>query len=160
MGGPTQICFPDVEFGQVLRVREKRVARSNAGRSSFDWRVLDLGQLWYSVKGQEQAQRNSNLTGFDWSVLYLSIFGLGTASSLLKELTSSRVPVTTFLLLEFCRLKILGSRVILRTEVAHTQSFLCKVTQELHESSICFKGAEPVLSWSIWFVCCFPTKLF
>lgn len=57
----------------------------NAGRTSFDWRVLDLSQLWYRVEEQEKAQRNSRLVEFDWSVLYLLIFGLGTRSSLLKD---------------------------------------------------------------------------
>ena len=51
------------------------------------WLVgLEYVHLWYRVKGQEKARRNSSLAGIDGSVLCLSVFGLGTRSSLLKGL--------------------------------------------------------------------------
>lgn len=43
-GGTAQICLPDLASGQVLRVRENRVAWGNVGGASFDWRVLELGK--------------------------------------------------------------------------------------------------------------------
>lgn len=53
--------------GQVSR---NRLACDHAGGASFDWKVLELGQLWYRVEGQEKAQRNFDLAEFDLSDLY------------------------------------------------------------------------------------------
>ena len=39
-----------------------------------------------NMKGRRE-QSNSNLTEFSWSVLHVSIFGLGSGSSLLKDLS-------------------------------------------------------------------------
>lgn len=43
--GTTQICLPDLESGQVLRIRENEAACGSAGGASFDQRVLELCQL-------------------------------------------------------------------------------------------------------------------